>query len=558
MDKLTIPLYLFLSGAGTGKSRNAAELHHTAYKCFNGTYLGMARNDELADRLKDSLVFHVGFEGGSDLRIDDVDPWEAIGNRMLLQLLPETDREETTLYNIHDNWNAPTPDEVIDLLVTKDGSKLKEKTIFLVIDGLDQISYVFGEYKLSDMLIEMGGFAQEGFRIVCATSSVTKPIKKATGCSSSRRTVLLPCTQLLPPTIEQKPIFNDKSILERVLVEDCGGHGCALEVLAEFFPEITQHSDTELGQSAVKAYFRQLRLLCPTALSRPEDAIAVMKAAVTNRHLAWDQYVPGTQLTPDDLCQHGLMRFYVKHPTCYIATGYFVMPYIWLLLHHDIYPGNEFFELQLLDYRDLRAKKDLTLQEGFSWSDFECLMIRIRKMKSYAFSDGQPISLGDLHRGAFMNAATEQIQFTNHHLSDEVSTRPFKTKTKILNKYYWGVDTMNSGRINMRKYSHIIRNGTGVPAGDAVLALDLKPTRNEVHQYKHVKTARLNFDLECEKAASAGDIIVMFCTSSIPSLKKDGRYYVPRNCILVAKENWDEYFGPYAARAGLFAELLRE
>lgn len=34
-DKNTIPLYLFLSGAGTGKSRNATELDKAVYKCFD-------------------------------------------------------------------------------------------------------------------------------------------------------------------------------------------------------------------------------------------------------------------------------------------------------------------------------------------------------------------------------------------------------------------------------------------------------------------------------------------------------------------------------------------
>ena len=40
--KNTIPLYLFLSGAGTGKSRNATELDKTIYKCFDGTLKRMS------------------------------------------------------------------------------------------------------------------------------------------------------------------------------------------------------------------------------------------------------------------------------------------------------------------------------------------------------------------------------------------------------------------------------------------------------------------------------------------------------------------------------------
>jgi hypothetical protein len=34
-DKTHIPIYLFLSGAGTGKSRNASEFHKTAINCLS-------------------------------------------------------------------------------------------------------------------------------------------------------------------------------------------------------------------------------------------------------------------------------------------------------------------------------------------------------------------------------------------------------------------------------------------------------------------------------------------------------------------------------------------
>lgn len=40
-------------------------------------------------------------------------------------------------------------------------------------------------------------------------------------------------------------------------------------------------------------------------------------------------------------------------------------------------------------------------------------------------------------------------------------------------------------------------------------------------------------------------------------MKQDGKYQAPPNCILVARGNWDAYFYPYAARAYLFAGLLK-
>jgi hypothetical protein len=99
IDKQHIPLYLFLSGAGTGKSRNAAELHKTAYDCFNGTHFPKnkdgelaKREEELAQMLENPFIFYISLENGTSLsRLRDQDPWKAIGSRMLLQLLGEPD-----------------------------------------------------------------------------------------------------------------------------------------------------------------------------------------------------------------------------------------------------------------------------------------------------------------------------------------------------------------------------------------------------------------------------------------------------------------------------------
>lgn len=128
-------------------------------------------------------------------------------------------------------------------------------------------------------------------------------------------------------------------------------------------------------------------------------------------------------------------------------------------------------------------------------------MVKIRKVKAPVFGEGQTVLLDDLHRGAIMNAAIERIQFANDHLSDDISVRQLKTKSMPRNRYYWKVDTMRSGTVNMWAYSTITRNGTGASAGDAVLALDSKPVRNEVHQYKNVKDASFDFDNEHKRPA---------------------------------------------------------
>lgn len=71
-----MPLYLLLSGAGTGKSRNAVN-------CLGD------KDEELREKLRNAWVFHTWFENGTSLRPSESDPLTAIGTRMLYQLLPE-------------------------------------------------------------------------------------------------------------------------------------------------------------------------------------------------------------------------------------------------------------------------------------------------------------------------------------------------------------------------------------------------------------------------------------------------------------------------------------
>src|SRR6266498_2929917 len=77
IDKIHMPLYLFLAGAGTGKSRNASEFHQTAVECLSD------EDEELKNKLRNAWVFHVSLENGSSLREEETIAFRAIGNRML-------------------------------------------------------------------------------------------------------------------------------------------------------------------------------------------------------------------------------------------------------------------------------------------------------------------------------------------------------------------------------------------------------------------------------------------------------------------------------------------
>lgn len=227
-------------------------------------------------------------------------------------------------------------------------------------------------------------------------------------------------------------------------------------------------------------------------------------------------------MTPDEVCQNGLIRFESENPNFDNETGYLTVSYIWLLMLCSTYRGNRFFEdLLLLDYPNFWSKEGPT---GFSWADFEKLMIKIRKIKSLVFDEGETVTVGELHKGAIMDRDTERIRFINHHLTNDVAVRC---------KY--------------RK----IRSATNASAAGAMLTLDSRPRRTDK------SFSRLHFkEEEHDKSASGNDISILFCTSSVPSLQT---HDMPHGTGLVAKENWDKYFGPYASRCYLVArETLRK
>ena len=125
-DKTCMPLYLFLSGAGTGKSRNATEFHRTAVN-----FLG-DEDEELREKLRNAWVFHTSFENGTSLRLSESDPFTAIGTRMLHQLLPEKAFDQI-------DYKAPDPLAVLRQVAKGENKELKDTAVILIVDGMQQL-----------------------------------------------------------------------------------------------------------------------------------------------------------------------------------------------------------------------------------------------------------------------------------------------------------------------------------------------------------------------------------------------------------------------------------
>ena len=120
-----MPIYFFLSGAGTGKSRHAAEFHKTSVHCLGD------EDEELKGKLCNAWVFHTTFENGTSLRSAESDGFWAIGTRMLHQLLPNE-----KLKDILENYEAPDPWSVLQLAAKSEQKELKDSAVILIVDGL--------------------------------------------------------------------------------------------------------------------------------------------------------------------------------------------------------------------------------------------------------------------------------------------------------------------------------------------------------------------------------------------------------------------------------------
>ncbi|KAF9376872.1 hypothetical protein BGX21_003372, partial [Mortierella sp. AD011] len=539
-DKTHMPFYLFLSGAGTGKSRNATEFHRTAVQCLSHginisedqnmddsietggdaggeamdvTDDNQALETELRTRLENAWVFHVTLENGSALRSCEAnDAVGAIGTRMLLQLLPERQLDD-----VLKEFQAPNPMQVLRLVANNRQERLEEATVILVIDGMQRLmtTYEDGLKPNSTFyraLTAIGDYTQmDPFLLLCCTATVTRPISESL-MSSQRRRVFLPVAPLQTPSINSVPIFNLQSRLMRTLMEDCSGHGRALELLWNITRDHNM-DECNIG-NLMNDIRKELIKLYNGALPKDHEARAIVTAVLCHQRLPQFEFVPNTTKYPDQLIEPGLIRFETDG-----QYGYFQVSYLWLWA--------------------------MAGGSGKKPENFEKINAKIRKMKSLTIPDRQRTNIAELHYGARLNG---NIGFINHPLEVLSAQSQIITKTTNSNKRSWIIDCKGGSSINLRNHGHIVLNAASAPSGDAFLSLDTRSAINEVHQYKFStgdsRTINQNqYNTEREKAASDNDFFILFTTLTAHGVQ------LPDKSGIVDRQCWSEYFGPFSARA---------
>ncbi|CAG8485785.1 16152_t:CDS:2 [Funneliformis mosseae] len=466
-EKTKIPEYFILAGAG--------EVMPT-YKIA----------------LKDALVFNLSFENGTKLIRGEEDiSSNAIGNRMLFQLLKQTNETWNDFKNRYD----VTPEDVLRKIAKHRTQEVKDLNVIIILD---------------DCISSLGILSLFGpFVVVCCTVTISMHIHDFLASSAQKR-IFLPVTSLQPPKINNIPVFNDSPIMD-MLIDDMGGHGRALEALGEAF------EDKDLSKINFIDLINNVRLnltynysgwLAKTAYLRPILRIILAHISVNKNQTILG--LDGEKIKIDDVIQFGLVRFESFDPDR--VVGYLSCPYIWLWIMAHAYHEN--INDPLLRNWDFAYYNEVLNEAGDPnippgcqyWQHFEYLVAQFRSLKSNIYDYDQRVDLSVIHNGATHNFS--QVSISNRQLTLSKSVERVSTKSED----YRNQDT-------------------------TILC-------TSIQIIERTSISQKNFEEEYIKATSSGDIFIFYTSAFSQQLELQP---------MSAKRNWKEYFSPFAGRCYNYA-----
>jgi len=599
IDKTYIPSYFYLGGAGTGKSRHGsefassvqeairlhaelhAELHTDDNHCDHCDHCDIY--NELSQRLKKAFVFHVSFENGTSLIHEEKSkPWNAVGARMLAQLLDQN------VNNVRKQYIAD-PIDIFQLVAAAEKVDLcNDFTGILVVDGIQNASICDSEGKdkesafysflsqISDLSLmsgcpsgtKEGGIRQTTFIMTCVTATYLVPAQEFLA-STHRKRVYLPLNQLDMPTWKETDleVFNDDPGT-RLLVKDVGGHARAIETIADeltkyrngFQPNITELADNVLYKLTDR-YSEIVNVM-------GDNVLPVVQCILSRQRIRLRGLIPGSTLRWEHIIAPGLLWFENAsgYGYSYGAEGYLIAPYIWLWLFARVLPTDDEHLHRFLtewEFNDYQRLLHLETGKGptgkITWQDFETFCCYFRILRSLAFKDGQEVEFKRLHEGCKKLRDDKNTIVVNRRLRYAEAAHQYSTKGTSAKD----VVTKHNGTLNAQyQLYHVILNGQSASAGDFFLSVQT-PTRQftpscpfrceivrEVGQSKFVKE-KLNqktYNEERNKSAGPADFFILYTTAETPD-----NIALPDRSGLVDKSSWNSYFGPFAGRAFRYA-----
>ncbi|KAL3667567.1 hypothetical protein V7S43_007121 [Phytophthora oleae] len=513
-DKISHPLFVCLSGPGTGKSRVLDEFPTLVKERL---FAEENENSEMMRLLETAFTFKVTFENGTTKRFQFSNPEQAIGTRMLYQLQNElawTDFAEDTSRHCK-------PNEVIAKLSKITDTPERDMCVILCVDSMQKLKHENGS-KDSEFYEAMGALSDlvnssKCWVIVVFSATIFSPVDEFLAESAQWR-YQVPTAVLSRPTVYGEDIFAafDGNELVALLIDDMGGLGRAVEILygvmrnarqpVQFVPVLT-------------AVLWKLRSKYPGIDKEMKDMQEVFLAIIARRQV--DKYSRFGKLSLDQVISTGLVRREDKFLTC---------PYVlYLLVDSPSSPWS--------NDNSYAPKAREEVKPWQTWETFNC---KFRALKSVACMG--EVNWKDIHCEARFGRGCDRLVIEKPR---QYSLCVKKMKTDLEEGFADG-DICSCGNDPGRYF--LYQPAAGSESGDAFTCVkDVKDGFfHEVHQYKSLQNKFLQKDLMLEKAKAVGkdDLFLLYCTSEV-----EGDIESLKNCAVVDSTCWKEYYGPFAARA---------
>lgn len=426
---------------------------------------------------------------------------------------------------------------VIDILAKLEKiDHVNDMTVILCVDGLQKFSNNgTKDCAFYRILASICSFlnASTAFAVCVCAATIQSPVRQALSDSPQKRVLLL------PPPLHGDEILVPRTRLEKQLVDDMGGHGRALESLEEVFlrykhgklEKVDLVTIVEQVCSALGGKYGDV-FDSPLFNSRA-NCQDVLAAILSQRSYGVSESIGRTGHTVDELRSFGLFRL--------TEQGHLECAFILVLMLIRKHP-NKGGDAVTFD-------KHLT-RSVMVWQQFEHFVAFYRGVKSIVYCDG-PVALSTFHAGARFGPI-DQICIRERSPRKVVESSSQLVTKCVLNDL---TCFTNCGKVvKVSDMNTIIINGASAPAGDILMGVQLmigdKEVRcNEVIQCKLVQTKKKitkeRYDKEVAKAANVNsDVFLLITTAQVTD-----QFVLPARCGIVSKDEFRQYFGPFASRA---------
>ena len=585
-DKQSHTIAVMVGGPGDGKSRTLKELSNILRQdgLFHGT---------LNVRMQNALRFHISFENGttglSDCSLFDNDEFGAsqrIGLRMVHQLLPTVMFED--LIKAVKN-GALSPDELDPLkllkrLASHQSCMVGDLTVIFCVDAVQSAGgdVDYGEQvktktspmrlvvaALNSMVLKSGN-EKNPFCVVCVSATADEAFTKWP--SSATKKIHLPLCRLDPSEIF-KGVAVNQDLRLRTVIDDMGGHPRALEKLFQVLVK------TEAGSADDK------RCMNIDVLTDGWDPLLVMSSVGEqlmqsySRSFDWGKPLLecvflGVKVLTTDSIKIGTRSVYVQD---ILGGG---------LVFHDALTSRlsaPFIFLFTVLYRDPRFQRYLqhlyiTVTQvnierltGDNLSDeFERQVAIFWHVKTQFFS-GSSMSWKKLHSGARFNPNWDQkVTIVPApegivKLQSKIETNKGITFTEGINTYPdMDVKTTTHGltlkRRDLKKYVVISANKASaadiyarvnVEGEKKLFGISCKMTPNTLRTFDNFVSERAK---AVDTNAAAGELFMELALANYDPFADDD---IPEHCGLVTRDEFKDYFGPFASRLFLLTSLIK-